>query len=123
MMARLPATLDTKGRVRTSREQRRLVLAEFQRSGLSAARFAQRMGLKYSTFAGWVQRSRRTKRPRQVQPLRLLEAVVASSPTAAALTVQLPGGARIEIRDTSQVALAAVLIQALQSPCGRPPTC
>jgi hypothetical protein len=30
--AKLPVTLDTKGRVRTSREQRRLILDEFERS-------------------------------------------------------------------------------------------
>ena len=29
--AKLPVTIDTKGRVRTSREQRRLILAEFER--------------------------------------------------------------------------------------------
>ena len=29
---KLPVTLDTKGRVRTSKEQRRVILAEFERS-------------------------------------------------------------------------------------------
>jgi hypothetical protein len=42
--------LDTRGRVRTSREQRLLLLAEFARSGLSAAAFARRTGLKYSNL-------------------------------------------------------------------------
>ena len=62
VVPKMPVTLDTKGRVRTSKEQRRLILAEFERSGMSAARFAQRTGLKYSTLAGWVQRYLRHKR-------------------------------------------------------------
>jgi hypothetical protein len=33
----VPVTMDTKSRVRTSKEQRRLILAEFERDGLSAA--------------------------------------------------------------------------------------
>ena len=56
VIPKLPVTLDTKGRVRTSKEQRRVILAEFACSGLSAAVFARQTGLKYSTFALWVQR-------------------------------------------------------------------
>src|SRR2546421_114330 len=95
VMPKLPVTVDTKGRVRTSKEQRRVILAEFERSGVSAAQFAQRTGLKYSTFAAWVQRYRRTKRPGLKSPVRLLEAVVAPAPLTAALQVHLPGGARL----------------------------
>jgi lambda repressor-like predicted transcriptional regulator len=56
----VPVTVDTKGRVRASKEQRRVILAEFERSGVSAARFAKQTGLKYSTLAGWLQRYRRS---------------------------------------------------------------
>lgn len=66
-------TVDTQGRVHTFREQRRLILAEFERNRMSAARFAQRTVLKYSTLAGWVQRYRWTKRPNRKTPVRLLE--------------------------------------------------
>jgi transposase-like protein len=114
---KLPVTVDSQGRVRTSREQRRVILAEFERSGMSATQFAQRTGLKYSTLAGWVQRYRRTKRPAQRSPVRLLEAVVASVPSASAVQVQLPGGARLEIREASQVPLAAALVHALEKSC------
>jgi transposase-like protein len=117
VMPKVSVTLDTKGRVRTSKEQRRLILAEFERSGLSAAQFAQRTGLKYSTLAGWVQRYRRTKRLRRKSLVRLLEAVVSPSTSAAALQVQLPGGARLEIREASQVSLTAALLHALTKPC------
>jgi len=51
---KLPVILDTRDRVRTSKEQRRRILAEFERSGMSAPQFAQRTGLKYSTLAGQV---------------------------------------------------------------------
>lgn len=110
VMPKLPVTLDTKGRVRTSKEQRRVILREFERSGLSATQFAQRSGLKYSTFAGWLSRYRRTKRPGLKSPVRLLEAVVGPAPLSASLQVQLPGGARLEIRETSQVGLVAAML-------------
>ncbi len=117
MLPKLPVTLDTKGRVRTSREQRRLILAEFERSGVSATQFARRTGLKYSTLAGWVHRYRGTKRSGRRSPVRLLEAVVGSAPLSSALQVQLPGGARLEIREAGQIPLAAALVRALEKPC------
>ena len=117
VIPKLPVTLDTKGRVRTSKEQRRVILAEFARSGLSATQFARRTGLKYSTFAVWVQRYRRPKRPARTAPLRLLEAVVAPAPITSALLVQLPGGAQVELRETGQLPLVAALVRALEKSC------
>lgn len=117
VMPRLPVNLDTKGRVRTSQEQRRVILAEFERSGVSAVQFARRTGLKYSTFAAWVHRYRRTKRPKRRSPLRLLEAVVGPAPRLPALQMQLPGGARLDIHEAGQIPLAAALVRALEQPC------
>ena len=117
VIPKLPVTLDTKGRVRVTKEQRRVILAEFARSGLSAAGFARQTGLKYSTFALWVQRYRRTKRSGRKPPLRLLEAVVPSAPASPALLLHLSGGARVELREVSQVPLVAVLVRALEKPC------
>ena len=115
---KLPVTLDTQGRVRTSREQRRVILAEFERSGMSAAEFARRTGLKYSTFAAWVQRGhRRTKRLARRAPVRLLEAVLTTATPATALTVQLPGGARLELSEAGQIPLTAALVHALEKSC------
>jgi transposase-like protein len=116
-ITKLPVTVDTKGRVRTSKEQRRVILREFERSGVSAAQFAQRVGVKYSTLAAWVQRYRRTKRPALKSPVRLVEAVVATAPLTSPLQVQLPGGARLEVREASQVPLVAALVRALEKPC------
>jgi uncharacterized protein (DUF58 family) len=110
-------TLDPQGRGRTSREQRRVLLAEFARSGLSAAQFARRAGLKYSTFAAWGQHHRRTKPSSRKAPLRLLEAVLTPAAPATALTVPLPDGARLELRAAGQIPLAAALVHALEKPC------
>jgi len=119
VIPKVPVTVDTKGRVRTSREQRRAILEGFARSGESAAGFAKRTGLKYSTLAGWLQRYRRRKPLRRAQPFRLLEAVVesAQSTVAGALVLQLPGGVRVEVADEKQAVLAAVMIQALAKSC------
>ena len=48
-----PALLktDARGRVRATPERRAAILAEFDRSGLSAAQFARLAGIKHSTFA------------------------------------------------------------------------
>ena len=105
----VPVTLlDSQGRVRASKEPRRIILAEFERSGVSAARFAKRTGLNYSTFAGWLQRYRRPKpRGPHPKPVRLLEAVMEPTPASGgqspqALVVALPGGARLEIGDVNK---------------------
>jgi transposase-like protein len=118
----VPVTVDTKGRVRASKEQRRVILAEFERSGVSAAQFAKLTGLKYSTLAGWLQRYRRTKPPGRARQVRLLEAVVEQSPGAGGqnptvMVLQLPGGVRLEVADERQAALAAVLVRALAGSC------
>jgi len=78
--------------------------------------FAERMGLKYSTFAAWIQRYHRKRRPAPKSAVRLLEAVVAPKGTAG-LQVQLPGGAKMELHDLGQVALAAALVRALEKSC------
>lgn len=117
VVPKLAVRLDTRGRVRISPEQRRLLLSEFERSGLSVVQFAKRTGLKYSTFAAWIQRYCRKRRPAPKSSVRLLEAVVAQEAQAATLQVQLPGGARMELHELGQVALAAALVRALEKPC------
>lgn len=118
-MPKLPVIADTKGRLRVTKAQRRDILAAFGRSGESLPRFARRIGLKYSTLARWVQ----LNRPKASGPkptLRLLEAIVTSSPVTApgtVLVLQLPGGVRLEVADEKQAALAATLVRALAKPC------
>lgn len=111
---------DSKGRLRVSGEQRKAVLARFEQSGMSAAKFAAAAGVKYSTFADWVHRYRRSRPKAALLRLRLLEAVVdlghAQEQTAEnVLRVHLPGQVRIELSSLAQVPLTAELIRALQS--------
>ena len=55
---------DAQGRVLVSRERRESLLEEYDRSGMSGVKFAQYVGIKYSTFAYWLQ-SRRCHRQRE----------------------------------------------------------
>jgi transposase-like protein len=116
-VAQLPVALDTKGRVRVTREQRQVILAELARSGESIPQFAQRTGLKYSTLAAWVARARRVKRSARPAPLRLVEAVVAPAAPATPLVVELLGQARFELQEVRQIPLAVALVRALEKPC------
>ena len=56
LIPKLPATLDTQGRLRATREHRQVILSEYKRSGVFVVQFAHRTGLKYSELAGRLQR-------------------------------------------------------------------
>jgi hypothetical protein len=121
---------DVLGRMRTSAARRESVLKEFESSGLSATKFAELAGIKYQTFATWLQKRRRQAgaSARPGDTVRWLEAVVEQAQSfggksSPALVVMLPGGARMEISDAAQARLAAALLRALESPCGQPPSC
>lgn len=121
---------DSRGRVRTPVKRREALLDEFDRSGVSAKKFAVLVGIKHQTFAAWVTQRRKlrakgcvqtppTQKPVPSVPrLQWVEAVVEKDTAPASqkgerLSVHLPGGARMEIGDGRQVALAAELLQAL----------
>jgi hypothetical protein len=119
---------DEAGRRQTPAARRERLLDEFDRSGLSAARFAAMTGLKYSTFAAWVHRRRKqpnsaAKVPaKSADPVHWLEAVVATAqmtggPISAVVVLQLPGGVRLEVADERQAVLAAMLVRALAKSC------
>src|SRR5215469_3425714 len=88
---------DVLGRVSRSAEKREQILDEFERSGLKGRPFAKLIGVKYSTFACWVQARRRARgdyernkmrvrKPKapSVPPTRWIEAVAdQSSPEVA----------------------------------------
>jgi hypothetical protein len=46
---------DAQGRVLISRERRELLLGQYDRSGMSGVKFAEYIGIKYSTLAYWLQ--------------------------------------------------------------------
>ncbi|WP_395735265.1 IS66 family insertion sequence element accessory protein TnpA [Prosthecobacter sp.] len=112
---------DERGRVRTPRERRAMLVAEFGRSGLSARRFAQLAGVRYNTFWNWLrehgQTARRGKKRTEPKP-RLVEVCMnpqeasCQSPQAA-VRITLPGGAEASLRHAGQVPLLAALLKAL----------
>lgn len=113
-------------RVKTPAARRESLLDEFERSGLSGQEFATLAGIKYQTFATWVQKRRRQKtgaeRVKAGDPVRWLETVVAAAQNSggkklAVMVVQLPGGARVEVADEKQAVLAAALLRAWARTC------
>jgi hypothetical protein len=112
---------DVLGRVKTSLARREQLLDEFEKSGLTGQKFAELVGIKYQTFATWAQKRRRArgaypiKGPKQ---LRWVEAVVEhASGGKSPLVLELPGGAKVQINNVSEAALAAALLRALAGSC------
>jgi hypothetical protein len=122
---------DTKGRVRVPAERREMLLDEFEASSLSAMKFAALAGVKYATFANWIQRRRKQRAAIQqsspsvedgvpchqtaARPVRLFEAFaeVGRAVQSSGLRVELPGGARLMVDSPGQLRLAAELLQML----------
>lgn len=114
---------DERGRVRVSVERREGLLDEFERSGMSGAKFARLAGIKYATFANWAAR-RRKARGEQSQnaagvvgatgAVRLVEAIVGDGVMARrngeGLKIDLPGGARVEVDTPMQLQMTAELL-------------
>ena len=80
--------------------------------------FAVFCGVKYPSFAGWVQRRKSRRAAGEATggtggAVQWLEAVVGGSAPASALTLHLPGGARMEITHRTQLPLAAELLRVL----------
>lgn len=116
---------DRKGRRRLTRERRAEVVKEYEASGLTQAEFARRAGLNATTFAHWVQRSRREAKaiapaaepvamtPRFVEVQATAPAApVVATVSAARLSVSFPDG--VVVRGSDPVALAA-LVRALRT--------
>ena len=120
---------DQAGRLRFTKEQRRVLLEAFERSGQTASGFAAQHGIKYTTFTGWIQQKRRDTGPdaglaAAAPPAKaLLLAEVSCEddcPTPGAcpaLEVCLPDGTRLAVGGMAQVPLAAALIRELARPC------
>lgn len=96
---------------RTSLTQRARLLAQFERSGLSAAAFARQHRLHYTTFCNWRQRQAKI----EVAP-DFVQVDLSSAPAPTGLVLELGAGARLRLTDATQIALAARLVQALNGP-------
>jgi hypothetical protein len=122
---------DGRGRVRVPVPRREALLDEFEKSGVSGAKFARLVGIKYATFAGWVLRRRRERgRPARTMPgsaagpgdavvsapVRLFEALVEGGsavgrePVGGGLLIELPGGSRLVVESPVQLQMAAELV-------------
>ena len=109
------------GRLRFTREQREALLDAFESSGLSGTRFAAAHGVKYQTFATWVQKRKQPAAPLPAghplpAALALALAEVETCPAApreAAVELRLPGGIVVAISGRDQVPLAVVLVREL----------
>jgi transposase-like protein len=110
---------DRKGRVRTPRAKREAILDEYERSGISGPEFAQYLGIKYQTFATWVQKWRKGKAGGLVVgngAVSWLEAEVGGEESRAGklgLVVELAGGARFSVGDERGAILAATVLRHL----------
>jgi hypothetical protein len=124
---------DGRGRVRMPAQRREALLDEFERSGSSGVKFARLAGIKYATFAGWVQKRRKERGmagkttpcpPAGMNdsgasggPVRLFEALLESGDaggrepaSAQGLLIELPGGSRMVIQSPVQLQMAAELV-------------
>ena len=116
---------DSLGRVHMPADRREAILDAFEQSGMSGAAFAKHIGVKYPTFANWIQKRRRErgefakqKLPGQVvsPQVTFVEAQIqepCESTLPSALEVQTAGGVKLMIRSQGQVAWAAELIRSL----------
>jgi hypothetical protein len=101
----------TARRSRTTSARRQQLLAEFDRSGLSAAAFTQQHHIAYTTFCRWRQRRARTA------PVAFTEVEIVRARTPEPLVVELGPQARMRVTSPEQLELAAGLLKHLQTPC------
>jgi hypothetical protein len=108
---------DKRGRRITPIARRVELVEAWRRSGLTQAAFARHEGLRYPTFAGWVQ-TLRTQGAPAASAVRFAELRLPSSTSApmsetsvAALEVRLPDGMIVRGGDAASV---AALVQALR---------
>jgi transposase-like protein len=93
---------------RTDAAQRAELLAAFDRSGLSAADFARRHGVHYTTFCAW-----RRRRDQAKASAAFVQVELDSPAPPSELVIEL-GAARLRLVSAAQLPLAARLLQILQ---------
>ncbi len=106
--------VDARGRVQVTAERREALLDEFDRSGMSGAGFAKHYGIKYTTFAYWIQ-ARRRKPSKRAGESQFLMVAVDETNRVNGLTVELSHGVTLKITTPEEARLAAVLIESLRA--------
>jgi hypothetical protein len=125
---------DSRGRVLVPDSQREALLDAYEASGLSGPQFCTQHGVKYPTFATWMQRRRRERGeiPERssfiaADALSLILAEVelpdlstpeAPSGTPRPLEVALPGGTRLTIHCKEHAAWAALFVNSVAGGAG-----
>ena len=100
---------DAGGRVFVPTGRQIELVQEFERSGLSAPKFAAMAGVKYQTFVTWRRKHgtaapvRRRSASEMPEDAAWMEAMVATPTGASRLTLRLPGGATAEITHQDQL--------------------
>ena len=98
--------MDRLGRVRVPRERRRALVSEYERSGMIAVELTKWSGVKYQTFATWVQKERGSTKGSEgerqgkavvVEPMRWAEAVCAVGEPAQEPAVVIRFGSEIRV--------------------------
>lgn len=107
-------TRDRVGRKITPAPRREELVSAWRESGLTQAAFARREGVRYPTFANWVQQARQVGRrvPGSAPQVRFAEVQVPAAMNAPAVEVRLVDGTLV--RGTSAREVAAV-VRALRS--------
>jgi transposase-like protein len=105
------------GRLRFTPEQRRELLAAFDRSGQSAMAFARDHGVHYQTFIAWLRKRRESGTLPLTGPAFAEVLIDPAAHAAAPLRVILPCGSVVEVSSRAAIPLAVELLTALRRPC------
>jgi len=100
------AKRDGQGRRLAVRREREAVIAAYERSGMTQREFAQREGIKFHTFTGWLKRYGPGRAKAAFARVK-----VATRAPSALLEVALPNGVVMRGSDAEQL---AVLVQRLR---------
>jgi len=93
------AKRDGRGRRLAVRREREAVIAAYERSGMTQREFAQREGIKFHTFTGWLKRYRGQGEKPAFAQVREAKPMPRSK-----LTVKLPSGLVVRGTDAAQMA-------------------
>jgi hypothetical protein len=100
------AKRDGRGRRLAMRREREAVIATYERSGMTQREFAQREGIKFFTFTGWLKRNRAAKSESAFVQVKVARRAAAG----AGLEVALPNGVVVRGGEVEQI---AALVQRL----------
>ncbi len=91
--------------------RRKQLLAEFDRSGLSAAAFARDHDMNYTTFCGW-----RQQRDKSASSLGFVQVDLPNPSATDELIIELGQSAKIRVGSPGQARLAAEVVRHLNTP-------